>query len=69
MNTNGSVTMHLRRIIAAAMSAVIALAPMISGAPQRAQAAEQTVTFSCFDTNINGGEPIRGVDVSSIISI
>lgn len=69
MNTNGSVTMHLRRIIAAAMSAVIALAPMISGAPQRAQAAEQTVTFSCFDTIINGGEPIRGVDVSSIISI
>ena len=61
--------MRLKRLIAAAISAVIALTPALSGAPLITQAAEQSVTFSHFDTNINGGEPIRGVDVSSIISI
>ena len=34
-----------------------------------AAAEERTVTFENFDTSINGGEPIRGVDISSIISI
>ncbi len=64
-----SLPMRLKRIIAAAISAVIALTPALTGAPQRVRAAEQSVTFSYFDTNINGGEPIRGVDVSSIISL
>lgn len=61
--------MRLKRIISSVMSILIALTPAFAGAPQNAQAAEQSVTFSYFDNNINGGEPIRGVDVSSIISI
>ena len=61
--------MRLKRIIAAAMTAVIALMPAASTAPESVSAADRSVTFSYFDTNINGGETIRGVDVSSIISL
>ena len=61
--------MLLKKFIAAAASVFIAFAPLHTEALQNVSAAEQSVTFSCFDTGINGGEPIRGVDISSIISI
>ena len=32
-------------------------------------AENDTVYFSQFDTNVNGGEPIRGVDISSILAV
>ena len=61
--------MRLKKLLSAAVSAVIVLTPAFAAFPVRTQAAEQSVTFSYFDTNINGGEPIRGVDISSVISI
>ena len=61
--------MLIKKLTAAAMSAVIALAPVYSDFPMTVRAEEQSVTFSYFDTNINGGDTIRGVDVSSIISV
>lgn len=32
-------------------------------------AAEKTVDFGSFDMSVNGGEPVRGVDISSILAI
>ena len=32
-------------------------------------AENDTVYFSQFDRNVNGGEPIRGVDLSSILAV
>ena len=61
--------MRLKKLLSAAVSAVIALSPVYSNFQVSSKAAEQSVTFSYFDTNINGGEPIRGVDISSVISI
>ncbi|MBR1554481.1 MAG: glycosyl hydrolase 53 family protein [Oscillospiraceae bacterium] len=38
--------------------------------PQNASAVyDKTVTFANFDRSINGGEPIRGADISSIIAL
>ena len=34
-----------------------------------AQALDKTVSFAQFPSDVNGGEPIRGVDISSILSI
>ena len=61
--------MRLKKLLSAAVSAVIALSPVFSNFQVSSKAAEHSVTFSYFDTNINGGEPIRGVDISSVISI
>lgn len=64
--------MKLRKLIAAA-AAVLTLLPSAArttGTLSPAQAADiPSVTFTNFDSRINGGEPIRGVDISSIISI
>ena len=61
--------MLFKKIIAAMLSAAIGLFPINAVSINKAIAVDQSVTFQYFDTNINDGEPIRGVDVSSIISI
>lgn len=61
--------MHLKKILAAAITAAIAIMPAFQKIPPTVSAADRTVTFNYFDTDINGGETIRGVDVSSIISL
>ena len=53
-------------IMAAAMAFTAAAFPPLSGTYA---AVDTKVVFDRFDTRINGGEPIRGVDISSIISI
>ena len=58
----------------AALSAALVFSMTSQGfAPTASQtaanAAERTVVFDSFDMNVNGGEPVRGVDISSIISI
>lgn len=57
----------------AAIAATIAVAAFFPGvkAPDKASAANNysQVIFSSFDTSVNGGEPIKGVDISSIIAI
>lgn len=62
--------MKLSRLIALPIAAVLALCAV--RLPEKApdiSAAQNTVTFTDLDPKINGGEPIRGVDISSIISI
>ena len=56
----------------AALAAALAISISSMGSiPRRENAvsAGRTVTFSYFDTAVNGGEPVRGVDISSIIAI
>ena len=58
----------LSALITAACIAFPSLAVMKTDIITKTYAAD-TVTFSQFDTRINGGEPIRGVDISSVIAI
>ncbi|MBE6862242.1 MAG: hypothetical protein E7497_05010 [Ruminococcus sp.] len=62
--------MKLKKIIAlaAAVTLTALSAALISAVPSYA-ASENAVYFNEFDSSVNGGEPIRGVDVSSIIAI
>lgn len=60
----------MKKLISFLTSAALFAAGAIGTAPVRADSAElRSVTFTDFDTSVNGGEPIRGVDISSIISI
>jgi len=64
--------MKISRSIAAAAAALMAFHSVSAGSiPCRdAEAANiPEVTFTNFDSRINGGEPIRGVDISSVISL
>ena len=61
--------MHIKKLITAVMSAVIVLTPNFMTGSTITTAADQSVTFNYFDSKINGGETIRGVDISSIISL
>ena len=64
--------MFIKQITALAASAVISLGAACSAAQEKTEnvrAAERAVTFTQFDKSINGGEPIRGVDVSSIEAV
>ena len=64
--------MKLRRLIASAAAAVMAFSASANSgySHERADAADiPAVTFSNFDSRINGGEPVRGVDISSVISL
>ncbi|MBQ9898012.1 MAG: glycosyl hydrolase 53 family protein [Ruminococcus sp.] len=56
---------------AALLSALLSLtaAQMPASLETPAFAASDSVTFTQFDSSVNGGEPIRGVDISSIIAI
>lgn len=63
--------MILKRILAGAAAALtlcLSVGSFPAKAPLSASAAE-AVTFTSFDTSVNGGEVIRGVDISSIISL
>ena len=57
----------------AAIALALALTAVCGGvkAPKTEAASEniRKVTFTQFDSSINGGEPVKGVDVSSIIAI
>lgn len=67
--------MKLKKIIAFALSAAISIVSfagddlMIKDVSNIAYAVNKTVDFSNFDMSVNNGEPIRGVDISSILSI
>lgn len=62
--------MKLKQIIALAAAAAMAVisAASMSAAPSSA-AVNTAVYFNEFDVSVNGGEPVRGVDISSIIAI
>ena len=63
--------MILKRILAGAAAALtlcLSVGSFPAKAPLSASAAE-AVTFTSFDTSVNGGEVIRGVDVSSVIAL
>ncbi len=64
--------MKTKRFIAMTAAALIAFPSAFSNKTlyQTADAVNiSSVTFTNFDSRINGGEPIRGVDISSIISL
>lgn len=66
--------MQFKKLIALSMSALLSLTSVhlsSFGKPlYEADAADiSAVYFNSFDTSVNDGEPIRGVDVSSIIAI
>ena len=67
--------MKLRKLAAFLLSAAIMAIPMSGGIhfnadiQSRAYSLEGSVNFTEFDMSVNGGEPIRGVDVSSILAV
>ncbi len=64
--------MKFKVFIALASAALIAFPSALCtdiGSKTSAAVNTNSVTFTNFDSRINGGEPIRGVDISSIISI
>ena len=69
----GGNVMLIKKFTAALVSAVLLTAPQsfsfASGDMFAVSAASQEVNFDSFDMNVNGGDTIRGVDVSSIISV
>ena len=60
--------MKFSKLAALTMGAVITLSVPLSHTSSAA-AVDTKVVFSDFDSNINGGEPIRGVDISSVIAL
>lgn len=66
----GSYDMKKKSIAASLMAAAVLFnCGIIPHNSPKTFAADDKVVFEHFDKNINGGEPIRGVDVSSIISL
>lgn len=66
--------MKLKKVITFVLSAVISLMSVASSYTAVAEVpdivyAAETVNFRDFDMSVNNGEPIRGVDVSSILAI
>lgn len=67
--------MKLKKVITFVLSTVISLMSVassytaVTGMSDIAYAVGETVNFNDFDMSINNGEPIRGVDVSSILAI
>ena len=61
--------MDLSRLAALSLGAVLTLSLPLSYAPAASAAADTKIVFSDFDKNVNGGEPIRGVDISSVIAL
>ncbi len=60
--------MNIKRLIAAASAVMLAFLGMAE-MPPKVEAIGSEVYFSEFDTSVNGGEPIRGVDISSILAL
>ena len=67
--------MKITKMLAAALAAVMLSISVPMGSCRnldvqtKAYAADAEVVFSNFDMSVNDGEPIRGVDVSSILAI
>lgn len=62
--------MGVNKIAAASMAMVMGVCSLFSPKLNEIKVcAASSVTFTDFDMSINGGEPIRGVDVSSILAI
>lgn len=67
--------MKLRKLLTAVLSASILIIPVsdcylpVTRASTIVYEADRTVNFSDFDMSVNNGEPIRGVDVSSILAV
>ena len=62
--------MKALRLTAIALSAILMSASLACTDRYSADSAIDTkVSFDSFDASVNGGEPIRGVDVSSIIAV
>ncbi len=61
--------MKLHKFLAAAAAIVMTLFTTVDDYTPSAKAIGSEVTFAQFDVSVNGGEPIRGVDVSSILAI
>ena len=64
--------MKLKKIIALSAAVLLSLTGVNVPEKKSVNSAESTfqdVWFNNIDPSINGGEPIRGADVSSIISI
>ncbi|MBQ8905791.1 MAG: glycosyl hydrolase 53 family protein [Ruminococcus sp.] len=64
--------MKKQKIFASVCAAAIGLCAVLPDLQTRQEPhalAADTVTFTEFDTSVNGGEPIRGVDISSILAI
>lgn len=67
--------MKLKKVIIFVLSAAISFISItgsytaIAEVPDIVYAADETVNFSDFDMSVNNGEPIRGVDISSILAI
>lgn len=59
--------MNLKKLIAAILSGVLCTAPLLNRSEVRAD--KRHIEFSYIDQSVNDGEPIRGVDISSIISL
>lgn len=60
--------MRFHKFAAAALTAVIGCSA-VGFATSVCTYAASSVTFNDFDLSVNGGEPIRGVDVSSVLSL
>ena len=67
--------MKITKMLAAALAAAVLSISVPMGSCRnldvqtKAYAADAEVVFSNFDMSVNDGEPIRGVDVSSILAI
>lgn len=67
--------MKLRKLTAAIVSAALFMSSTAYNRPFKTHpqnttyATDQSVDFGSFDMSVNGGEPIKGVDISSILAI
>ena len=61
--------MRAKEFFAAAMAATMIVLPVWDHSIPSISAKDSPVYFNEFDQQINGGEPIRGVDISSILSL
>lgn len=61
--------MKFRKLISLASAMAVTFLPMQIFAARPVQAIGSEVYFTQMDAYVNGGEPIRGVDVSSILAI
>ncbi len=61
--------MKIKQFIAAVAAAIITAMPTVSVYTPAVKAIGSEVYYTDFDASINDGEPIRGVDISSILAI
>lgn len=61
--------MKLTKIIAFAAAVMLSVIPASNYSTPNTNAIGNEVYFNDFDSSVNGGEPIRGVDISSILSL